>query len=188
MDDNCPVVANPGQDDTDYDGDGDACDTDDDNDGVLDGMDNCLLIVNGDQTDADGDGDACDSDLDGDGIDNDDDNCPTAANASQNDFDMDGMGDTCDLDDDDDGVLDGADICSATPVGEIVDAMTGCSIDQLCPCEGPRGTTRAWRNHGKYVSCTAKSSESFVDQGLITETEKDEIVSIAAGSKCGAKK
>ncbi len=60
--DNCPLTANPGQEDNDGDGEGDACDDDDDNDGVEDGDDNCPLTANTDQTDTDGDGegDACD--------------------------------------------------------------------------------------------------------------------------------
>ena len=37
--DNCPDVANAGQEDTDLDGDGDACDPDDDNDGTADASD-----------------------------------------------------------------------------------------------------------------------------------------------------
>ena len=49
--------------DNDGDGAGDACDPDDDNDGVLDGADNCPLVVNPGQTDTDGDGagDACEA-------------------------------------------------------------------------------------------------------------------------------
>ena len=65
--------------------------------------------------------------------------------------------------------------------------VPGCSIAQLCPCDGPRGTTVGWKNHGKYVSCVAKSAGSFVDQGLLSAAEKDEIVSQAAESECGAK-
>ena len=44
-----------------------------------------------------------------------------------------------------------------------------------------------WKNHGKFVSCTAKSAESFVEANLITEEEKDAIVSDAAQSDCGDK-
>jgi thrombospondin type 3 repeat protein len=188
--DNCPVTANAGQDDTDFDGAGDACDEDDDNDSILDVNDNCSLIYNPSQEDADGDGrgDICDADLDGDGVDNDYDNCPVVANSSQNDFDGDGLGDACDPDIDDDGVANASDLCANTPLYEIVDPATGCSIIQLCPCEGPRGTSVFWKNHGKYVSCVAKSSESFVEMGLITEEDKDILVSTAAESSCGDKK
>ncbi len=61
--DNCPTVANPGQENTDGAPDGgDACDDDDDNDNWQDDYDNCPLDANPDQADADGDGigDACD--------------------------------------------------------------------------------------------------------------------------------
>jgi hypothetical protein len=56
VEDNCPDVYNPSQEDTDGDGIGDVCD-------------NCPNIANPGQADLDGDGvgDACDGDIDGDG-------------------------------------------------------------------------------------------------------------------------
>jgi hypothetical protein len=43
--DNCPALANPGQENTDGDADGDACDAEDDGDGVLDSSDPCPLLT-----------------------------------------------------------------------------------------------------------------------------------------------
>ena len=188
-DDNCVYAANTSQDDTDFDGDGDACDPDDDNDGVLDEADNCQYISNASQADLDGDGqgDPCDGDLDGDGVPNDVDNCAWAPNSDQSDFDGDGDGDACDSDVDGDGVENDGDLCAFTPLGAVVDAGSGCSIDQLCPCAGPRGTTTAWKNHGQYVSCMAHSTNSFRAMGLISETEKGEIMSAAGAGACGKK-
>ena len=97
-------------------------------------------------------------------------------------------GDACDSDIDGDEVPNGSDLCAGTPLDELVHPANGCSIVQLCPCLGPKGTSVSWRNHGKYVSCTAHAEESFLEEDLITEAEEDQVVSDAAGSNGGKKK
>jgi len=97
-DDNCPLIPNVDQTDSDDDGLGDACDDDDDNDTIPDSTDNCLGVPNPDQTDSDDDGvgDACDDDDDNDTIPDSADNCPLDFNPDQTDSDGDGLGDACD--------------------------------------------------------------------------------------------
>lgn len=68
-----------------------------DEDGIVDRLDNCVRVANGDQVDIDrnGRGDACD-DFDRDGRLNNVDNCINQPNRAQQDEDGDGIGDACD--------------------------------------------------------------------------------------------
>jgi hypothetical protein len=87
------------------------------------------------------------------------------------------------LDSDGDGVPDAIDQCPDTPPGAVVDA-TGCSIDQLVPCDGPR-SGGTWKNHGQYVRAVLQTATKFLKAGLITRRQWGQIVTGAARSKCG---
>jgi len=126
VDDNCPLVANPEQEDTNANGYGDACEypypvspccgpecnLDSDGDHLSDIYDLCPWTSNLDgdipnaDTDGDGVGDACDDtdDFDGDGILDVDDNCPRVYNPGQENSDD---GDPCDM------YGDACDVCEA---------------------------------------------------------------------------
>jgi subtilisin family serine protease len=138
--DNCPDEANPDQLDLpDADAIGDECDDDWDNDGAPNGGDNCPVDANGDQADLDGDdiGNVCDQDRDGDTRDNDADNCPDVANGTQTNTDGDSLGDACDPDLDGDGKANGPDNCDTVKNASQADADGDGQGDACDPT--PRG-------------------------------------------------
>ncbi|HKX60709.1 MAG TPA: thrombospondin type 3 repeat-containing protein, partial [Verrucomicrobiae bacterium] len=79
---------------------------------------------------------------------------------------------------DGDGVPDIRDACPDTATGAVVDAR-GCSIGQLCPCEG------TWSNHGEYVRCVIDHAWDFYRQHRITAEPRRAIIHDAVMSDCG---
>jgi hypothetical protein len=140
-------------------------------DGVEDVSDNCPDRFNPTQSDIDGDlaGDRCDTDKDGDGLGNDADNCPKVSNVGQDDSDGDGVGDACDQ-------------CGDATLSAV--NRRGCSIEQLCPCDGP-DDDRQWKNHDQYFRCIKKKARDFRRKDLITGEERGEILDLARSNSCG---
>ena len=166
---------------------------DTDEDGIADSQDNCPDIYNPDQADEDENdiGDVCQSaDEDNDGytadVDCNDTNPSIHPDATEV---CDGLDNNCDnhtdedwvCDADKDGINNSSDQCLSTQADQIVN-KSGCSIADLCPCDN------AWKNHGAYVNCVTKTSQSFLASGLISSPDKGLIVSGAAQSECGKKK
>jgi len=85
-----------------------------------------------------------------------------------------------DCDSDGDGVPDVRDDCPGTLAGAVVD-FHGCSIEQLCPCDGE------WKDHRQYVDCVLTTAWDFYRRGLITSVGRQEVIWEAAGSDCGGR-
>ena len=128
----------------------------------------------------------CESDSDGDGISNKRDNCPEIGNAEQEDYDKDGAGDACDSDLDGDGIENSVD---PIPFSKIEATIT------LGECNSVQNQTTAngytmgdelalveaevYKNEGQYKKAIAHLMESWIEQGLITAEEKDDLVACA---------
>ncbi len=116
--DNCPIISNVDQTNTDGDLLGNACDPDDDNDTIMDSSDQCPTqaeTLNGYQ-DTDGCPDVVPpTDTDGDGISDSNDHCPINAEDKDFYYDEDGCPDpdtaTSPTDADNDGIQNKVDIC-----------------------------------------------------------------------------
>jgi len=109
------------------------------------------------------------ADRDFDGVGDEKDNCRALANSAQADRDFDGVGDLCDE-------------CPETPSHAPVN-VEGCSIDQLCPCDSPRGGG-AW-NRGGYAKCVARALRDLRRIGVLSRSETGDAVRRAMHSGCG---
>lgn len=130
----------------------------------------CDIAVNWNDTGTVGCTYPCCVDDDNDGVCNEDDNCPNVPNPEQEDCNNNGVGDACD------------------EINPEATEIPGNEVDENCDSTILCNPYDEWKNHGKFVSCVSKEAEKLLDQGLITEEEKDEIVSTVAKSDIGKKK
>ena len=76
---------------------------------------------------------------------------------------------------DGDRLPDLVDVCPGTPLLELVDS-TGCSV---CPC----GAT--WASHSAYYTCVYNEANARYAAGLLTRTQKTNVLTHAKNSTCG---
>ncbi len=110
------------------------------------------------------------ADADGDGVADMQDNCPLVANRAQSDSDGDRVGDACDA-------------CAGSTAGSMVTA-SGCSVDQLCPCDAS-ASGEAWQSQRDYLRCVARATRTFRREGQVSRNESLRIIRRAARTGCG---
>jgi hypothetical protein len=109
-------------------------------------------------------------DTDGDGVPDNRDNCPQVSNPDQEDGDSDKVGDACDE-------------CPQTRAAQLV-SRTGCSVEDLCPCDAPRNAER-WEGQADYLRCVSRATRMFRRAGQISRPESIQILRRAISSPCG---
>jgi hypothetical protein len=110
------------------------------------------------------------ADGDGDGVPDGIDNCPSLVNPGQEDADRDGVGDGCDD-------------CAETDAGDPV-LRSGCSPEQLCPCDGPTDGEE-WASQRDYMQCIARSLKVLSERKKISRSRVRELIQEAVRSGCG---
>lgn len=73
---------------------------------------------------------------------------------------------------------------AAAQAGDECPDDVGAAIAAACPCDADQGG-RAWKNHGKYVSCVVRFRNDLRRAGCLDAQAKREIARCAARSTCG---